>query len=62
MPACCSDPKPRISETTGRMFCASCRRYLDVKPAPPQAPSGEPGSAGDREASDDTADQEGDPE
>lgn len=26
---CCDDPRPRISDTTGRAFCGSCRRYLD---------------------------------
>ena len=27
--SCCDDPKPRVLERSGRMFCASCRRYLD---------------------------------
>jgi hypothetical protein len=30
---CCDDPRPMILEKTGRMFCASCRRYLDVSVA-----------------------------
>lgn len=29
MMGCCDDPKPRISDATGRVFCGSCRRYLD---------------------------------
>ena len=36
---CCDDPQPRIGEQSGRIFCASCRRYLDSKleqGAPPE--------------------------
>ena len=28
---CCDDPQPRIHEQSGRMFCRSCRRFLDVQ-------------------------------
>ncbi len=31
-PECCDQPEPRIGEQTGRIFCASCRRYLDTPP------------------------------
>jgi hypothetical protein len=62
MPRCCDTPAPRISETTGRMFCANCRRYLDRLPAPPQTTSGTPEDSSDDESTDTTADQEGDPE
>lgn len=30
---CCDDPRPRVSDVTGRFFCTSCRRYLDRNPA-----------------------------
>lgn len=26
---CCDEPRPRILEANGRLFCASCRLYLD---------------------------------
>ena len=29
---CCNDPKPRISQASGRLFCGSCKRYLDTPP------------------------------
>lgn len=29
---CCNDPKPRISQASGRLFCGSCKRYLDQAP------------------------------
>lgn len=29
--ACCDNVRPRIAETTGRVFCASCRKYLDAQ-------------------------------
>lgn len=34
-PPCCDDPAPRIGDQTGRIFCASCRRYLDHREEPP---------------------------
>jgi hypothetical protein len=36
---CCGDPKPRIGEQSGRVFCATCRRYLDARPATPDGSS-----------------------
>jgi hypothetical protein len=27
--SCCDDPRPRILHRTGRVFCGSCKRYLD---------------------------------
>ena len=27
--ACCDNPAPRVLESSGRLFCGSCRRYLD---------------------------------
>lgn len=32
---CCNDQRPRISERTGRMFCANCRQFLDAQPVAP---------------------------
>lgn len=31
---CCDDPKPRILESNGRVFCGTCRRYLDAPSEP----------------------------
>lgn len=28
----CTYPDPRILERNGRLFCQTCRRYLDAKP------------------------------
>ena len=28
--ACCDRPDPRILSKNGRLYCRSCRRYLDV--------------------------------
>lgn len=36
--ACCDKPDPRILEVNQRLFCASCKRYLDVQAAPEQEP------------------------
>lgn len=27
--SCCENPTPRVLSSNGRMFCGSCRRYLD---------------------------------
>lgn len=35
--ACCPNPDPRILESNGRLFCHSCRRYLDAPPVEAQA-------------------------
>lgn len=34
---CCDDPRPRIGEASGRVFCATCRSYLDARPDPAQS-------------------------
>jgi hypothetical protein len=34
-PPCCDSPEPRIGNQTGRIFCASCRQYLDHKEEEP---------------------------
>lgn len=36
--ACCSNPDPHILEKNGRLFCRSCRRYLDQRSSPPEPP------------------------
>lgn len=28
----CARPDPRILEKNGRLYCHTCRRYLDVQP------------------------------
>jgi len=53
----CTDPRPRISEKSGRLFCATCRAYLTPRPeSAPEPPRDE--EAG--ESTVDAADQEGD--
>jgi hypothetical protein len=39
---CCDDPQPRIGEQSGRIFCATCRRYLDNAPPLEEADDGDP--------------------
>jgi hypothetical protein len=56
---CCEDPRPRILTSSGRVFCASCRQYLDDRPA---TTPDEPEATQAEESTDDAADQEGDPE
>lgn len=34
---CCDDPRPRMLESNGRMFCGNCKAYLDRR-EPAQAP------------------------
>ena len=29
MATCCENPEPRVMESSGRIFCANCFRYLD---------------------------------
>lgn len=29
--SCCEDPQPRVLERNARLFCYSCRRYLDAQ-------------------------------
>jgi len=41
---CCDRPNPRISEKTGRMFCANCRAFLDIGPQPLKNDTGTPGA------------------
>ena len=50
--SCCGDPKPRILETSGRLFCGSCRKYLDTRdsPAQPSLPETPPVKAARDEA------------
>lgn len=41
--ACCADPKPRVLEANGRLFCESCHRYLDKqREAQPRLPETTP--------------------
>lgn len=54
----CLDPRPRINERNGRMFCATCRHYLD---APLQEPSGTLSAADPAGVDDPTAAQQEDP-
>lgn len=42
---CCERPNPRISEKTGRMFCANCRVFLDIGPQSPKSVPDDPGAA-----------------
>lgn len=30
--SCCANQSPRINERNGRIFCGSCRAYLDGRP------------------------------
>ena len=41
---CCNSPNPRISEKTGRMFCANCRSFLDNGPRPSKSDTGHSGA------------------
>lgn len=41
VPACCPSPQPRIANRSGRVFCASCRQYLDAAAAAPEPLSDE---------------------
>ena len=35
---CCDNPAPRVLESSGRLFCGNCRRYLDTAAqSPPKA-------------------------
>lgn len=54
---CCEDPKPRIATRSGRMFCASCRTYLE---APRQAASETLRDAQPDDATDNATDEGGD--
>lgn len=36
--SCCDNPQPRILERSGRLFCGSCKRYLDRREEPAQEP------------------------
>jgi len=33
---CCKNQQPRINERNGRVFCASCRQYIDGRSATPE--------------------------
>lgn len=57
--SCCDDPKPRISDATGRVFCGSCRLYLDARP---QEASDTLSDEQSEETTDATSDEEGQPQ
>lgn len=59
--SCCDDPRPRIGEATGRIFCSSCHTYLDSR-GPESTPSApEPRSdENPDDVANDTSTQEGD--
>jgi len=57
---CCSDPKPRVHDLTGRFFCLNCRQWLD-RPSDPSGDSGGTGDARYTRASDQTGDHSVDP-
>ena len=58
----CANPRVRISEHTGRVFCATCREYLDARPQ--EAPETLRGDLTDETsiAPPDTFDTEGEPQ
>jgi hypothetical protein len=46
MATCCDNPQPRVLESSGRLFCGSCRRYLDSATVTPQPTSQAPPRVG----------------
>ena len=56
---CCDDPKPRILEANGRVFCGTCRRYLDSRAETPSEPLSDDTEL---ETGEPSTDQEGDPQ
>jgi hypothetical protein len=55
--SCCDDPRPRVNERNGRMFCGSCKTYLDHRLTVPDPLSGQPAAEAGIVPADGDADQ-----